>query len=329
MTNLGRLERVELRSAWPGEALDFTPWLAKEDNLALLSETLGLELELDGVEKRVGTFKADILCRDTVTGAWVLVENQLERTDHKHLGQLITYAAGLDAVTIVWIASQITDEHRAALDWLNEITERDIDFFGLELELWRIGGSTPAPKFNVVSKPNDWARTSHAAQRNSASNPLTDTKILQKEFFEGLNEFILKTGGPIRPRTARPQHWQNYSIGRTGFRLIASVNSRDRTLRSELFMSGDEAKAHFSLLAAEAAIIEEEFGAKLDWDSLPNKIGARISVTRPNADFTKTTEWPAYHTWMADKLTKLHNTFSARIRGLSAEDLDIDEEGAA
>jgi hypothetical protein len=134
-TPLGRLERADLREVWLSEAGDFTPWLAREENVALLGDAIGLELEVEAQEKDVGPFRADILCKDTATANWVLVENQLERTDHGHLGQLLTYAAGLQAVTIVWIAQRFTEEHRAALDWLNEITDDRFNFFGLEIEL--------------------------------------------------------------------------------------------------------------------------------------------------------------------------------------------------
>ena len=138
-SNLGRLEQIALRSIWVTEAGDFTPWLAQDDNLRLLGDTIGIELELETQEKAVGPFSADILCKDTANDSWVLIENQLERTDHIHLGQLLTCAAGLQAVTIVWIARRLTEEHRAALDWLNEITEEKFRFFGLEIEVWRIG----------------------------------------------------------------------------------------------------------------------------------------------------------------------------------------------
>src|SRR3954454_8795457 len=148
---LGRLQRVSVRDYWLDEAREFTPWLAQEENIALLGETIDLELEVEAQERNVGPFRADILCRDTITGHFVLIENQLERTDHIHLGQLLTYAAGLEAVTIVWVARQFTEEHRAALDWLNGITNTTINFFGLEIELWRIGNSDLAPKFNAVS----------------------------------------------------------------------------------------------------------------------------------------------------------------------------------
>jgi hypothetical protein len=156
---LGRLTRVDLREIWTSEASDFTPWLAREENLAVLAETLGLDLELEAREKAVGPFRADVLCKDIGSGVWVLVENQLERTDHSHLGQLLTYASGLEAVTIVWVAARFTEEHRSTVDWLNKITDESFRFFGLEVELWRIGESPAAPKFNIVSKPNDWSRS--------------------------------------------------------------------------------------------------------------------------------------------------------------------------
>lgn len=185
---LGRLESVDPRQAWSSEAGHFTPWLALPENMALLGEAIGLELEVEAQEKNVGPFRADILCRNTVDGSWVLVENQLERTDHTHLGQLITYAAGLDAVTIVWVARAITEEHRAALDWLNRATNDKINFFGLEIELWRIGSSPLAPKFNVVSKPNDWTQTVLDAARGIEAGEVTPTKQLQLQFWTQLRE---------------------------------------------------------------------------------------------------------------------------------------------
>ena len=153
MEELGELIKVPLREFWEGEASDFTPWLADEENIGLLGDTIGVELEVEAQERNVGPFRADILCKDISTDNWVLIENQLEPTDHTHLGQLLTYAAGLNAVTVVWIAESFTNEHRAALDWLNKITAEGFSFFGLEIELWRIGDSPIAPKFNVVSHP--------------------------------------------------------------------------------------------------------------------------------------------------------------------------------
>lgn len=156
ISTLAFLEKVDVRLAWENESLDFIPWLA--DNLDLLSDAIGISLELEVTEKPVGVFNADILAKDIDTNSWVVIESQLERTDHSHLGQIITYASGLKAVTIVWIATAFMEEHRAAIDWLNEITDTSVKFFALELELWKIGDSPYAPKLNVVAKPNDWQK---------------------------------------------------------------------------------------------------------------------------------------------------------------------------
>lgn len=192
MKPLGKLERIDPRKVWTTEAQDFTPWLAQEENLSLLGEAIGIELEHEATEKSVGPFRADILCKDTVTGNWVLIENQLGRTDHDHLGKLLTYASGLNAVTIVWLAQPFTDEHRATLDWLNEITDDSFNFFGLEIEVWRIGDSAPAPKFNIVCKPNDWTSSVSKAARTLAEADLTDTRLFGRIWKNKAAVFALK-----------------------------------------------------------------------------------------------------------------------------------------
>ena len=168
----------------------FTPWLAQEENLGLLGESLGLTLELEATEQSVGPFAADILCKDPMTEQWVLIENQLEQTDHTHLGQIITYAAGLNAVTIIWIAATFVEQHRAALDWLNEITAEGTDFFGVEVELWGIGDAPQlAPKFNIVSKPNAWSKSVAKGRRESREWD-------EPSFFAALQEFSPEAVAP-------------------------------------------------------------------------------------------------------------------------------------
>ena len=169
----------------------------QEENISLLGDTIGMELEVEAREKSIGPFKADILCKDTSDDHFVLIENQLERTNHTHLGQLMTYASGLHAVTIVWIANRFTDEHRSALDWLNEITADDYKFFGLEIELWRIGDSPFAPKFNIIAKPNDWSSTISRATQSITSGELTETKRLQLDYWLKLWELIRSSGSSI------------------------------------------------------------------------------------------------------------------------------------
>ena len=179
---LSRLEEVELREIWETEAQHFTPWLAQEENLALLGKTLGMELELEAQEINVGDFRADILCKNEDSSR-VLIENQLERTDHNHLGQILTYSAGLDIHTVIWIAKEFREEHRAALDRLNEITNENFQCFGIEVKVWQIGDSARAPQFEIVSSPNNWHReVSHDTER-AVSKDLSETQRQQEKFW--------------------------------------------------------------------------------------------------------------------------------------------------
>jgi hypothetical protein len=164
---LGTFERVALKDAWPTENGNFTPWLAEKASIAILGEALNMELEVEATERRVGSFFADILARSVDEDEHrVIIENQFGRTDHGHLGQILTYLAGIeDCKTVVWIAETIQSDHRAAIDWLNENTGDEISFFAVEIELWRIGKSEPAPRFNVVASPNDWTRNTRTIAR--------------------------------------------------------------------------------------------------------------------------------------------------------------------
>jgi hypothetical protein len=246
--SLGRLSRVELRDIWLSE--DFTPWLARPENIADLGNTLGMELEVEAQERAVGPFRADILCKDITTDRWVLIENQLERTDHTHLGQLLTYASGLEAVTIVWIAARFTEERRSALDWLNKITDERFRFFGLEVELWRIGDSPAAPKFNVISKPNDWSQSVARAARAIDDAELSERRILQRDYWAALNTVLNSCGGQVLGnKKPQPQSWMSYPIGRSNCWLAAAMVRPNGQIRAELYLSGANAKAFFAQLS--------------------------------------------------------------------------------
>ena len=322
-SNLGRLELVELRSIWANKAGDFTPWLTQEENLRLLGDTIGIELELEEQEKTVGRFSADILCKDTVGEAWVVIENQLEQTDHTHLGQLITYAAGLGAVTTVWIAATLTDEHRAALDWLNEITDGEFRFFGLEIEVWKIGDSIAAPKFNIVSKPNDWVRNVASSTSRRSRNELTDGQKLQLDFWTDFGSYCDKTQTFIKNVNPRPQGWHNFSIGRGGFSLTAIASfwdSVDETydngeVRAELYLDGINCNAHYQALKAQRQEIENALERTLGWHAPENSRPRRIN-TRKAADLNDRTRWPEYHTWLVTELNAFHKYLSPIVRNL-------------
>ncbi|XHC25113.1 MAG: DUF4268 domain-containing protein [Phycisphaerales bacterium] len=282
-SNLGRLVRVSARDVWAGEATDFTPWLAGEENLSLLGETVGLELELVAQEQFVGPYRADILCRNLADDSFVLIENQLAKTDHVHLGQLMTYAAGLDAVTIVWISTRFTDEHRAALDWLNDITDEKIAFFGLEIELWRIGESPIAPKFNVVCEPNEWVK-SKAGGAGSGGRQPTETQQLQQQFWRGFKDYLDDQNSKLSPQAASPQHWLDMAIGRSDFKMSAWIHTIKNQLSAILEISGPLAKPHFDALHADRGAIEGEVGHTLEWLRLPDKKSSRAALHRENFD---------------------------------------------
>lgn len=314
---LGRLEKVALREVWPHEAGDFTPWLAQDHNLTLLGDTLGLELVLEAQEQAVGSFKADILAKDVSTDHGVLIENQLERTDHAHLGQVLTYAAGLDAFTIVWVAERFTDEHRAALDWLNKITDEQFQFFGLEVELWRIGTSEPAPKFNVVSRPNEWSRTVTAAARQIPFDNLTETKALQLEYWTAFRNDLLTHSRIIKPQKPYPQHWADYHIGHSDFNLSANIDTRKNLIRVLLNITGPQAKSYFQRLQQDQPAIAAEMKEPLDWRELPNRKSCQIMVTR-SADPTQRDDWPAQHAWLREQLEAFYRAFHQRVRNVAA-----------
>ena len=330
--SLGQLERVDLRDVWDKEAADFTPWLAQEQNLKLLGDTVGIELELEAQEKDVGPFRADILCKDTSDGSWVLVENQLEVTDHTHLGQILTYAAGLNAVTIVWIARRFTDEHRATIDWLNEATGEQINFFGLEVEVWRIGDSNKAPKFNIVAKPNEWTKGGGTSRIKDTE--LTEAKKLQMEYWREFREFVLNKGSIIKPTKPLPQHWMNIAVGRGGFKLTAiasfydsvSGNYGSHELRAEFeIFDRQHAKVYYALLEAEQQAIENELGESLTWYNPETAKVCRIYLRR-SADLKDLDSWREQHEWLLQKLEQLHGVFAPRAKALDPNDYEPSQE---
>jgi hypothetical protein len=312
--SLARLEKVELRDIWVSEASNFTPWLATEENLALLSESLDLELELEAQEKDVGPFRADILCRDTDNGQWVLIENQLERTDHTHLGQLLTYASGLQAVTIIWISAKFTEEHRSTLDWLNEITNEQFRFFGLEIEAWRIGDSHPAPKFNVVAKPNDWSRSVARSAAGIKSEALTPTKVSQQKFWASLSDLLSSKNSVVRSQKPHPQHWADFGIGRSGFTLSATVNNPKQLISLSLYLGSDDAKSHFRALLERKDEIEGLIGDDLLWLELPDRKSSRIEIQLNDVDPSDEKGWLRQQEWLAQKLETFDKVFRPLIR---------------
>lgn len=304
---LSRLEEVELREIWPDEAQNFTPWLAEEENLDLLGETLGMELELEAQEINVGDFQADILCRNTNDDSRVLIENQLEKTNHDHLGKVLTYSSGLDAHTIIWIAKEFRDEHRAAIDRQNEITDERFWYFGVEIKVWQIGDSSPAPQFEIVSKPNDWST-------KISPHPLNDWKT---KFWSKLNEHFHETNRNYNIRRPGSKNTVHFGIGNPQeFSLQATLSQQKERIGIKLSLKGEAAAAYFHLLKKQKEDIETQFGEKLEWEELPRLKSCVVAFYKSGTDPQNEVDWRNQDEWIASKLTKFDEVFRQRLQEL-------------
>lgn len=304
---LGKLKEVDLRSVWQNEASDFTKWLAQEENLRLLSEEIGIDMKLLSTEANVGTFSVDILAEEENTGRKIIIENQLEITDHDHLGKLLTYASGYDADIIIWLVKDIRDEHRQAIDWLNEHTDDKLNFFIIKMELWQIGDSPFAPKFEIISQPNDWAK----AIRESGLSGVSDTKLAQLDFWNKFKEYALSKGTKLRLQKAYPQHWYNISMGSSKAHLSLVVSARDNFIRTELYIP--DSKETYVELYKDHESIEKELGQKLEWQELPGKKASRIKVEK-EADIDNASEWDKSFEWLKQQAESFQKVFGKHLK---------------
>ena len=306
---LSKIEKVDLREIWKHEATDFTNWLAKNENLELLSEEIGIDISLIQTEASVGKFNVDILAEEENTGKKIIIENQLETTDHDHLGKIITYASGYDAEVIIWIVKNVRDEHKQAIDWLNEHTDEKINLFAIQMELWRIGDSPCAPKFQIIAKPNDWAK---AIKKVSAtSRELSDTKMIQLDFWTKFREFAREQNEKIRLRKPYPQHWYDVSFGFSTAHIALTVNSQSNQKGCEIYIP--DSKQLFSCLYEQKEEIEKELGFQVQWEELPGKKASRIKLLE-DADLSNSESWLNIHHWLFSNTIKFQNVFSKYIK---------------
>ena len=228
-SKLGKLFTVDLREIWKNEEYDFSSWLAEGENLAKLSDEIGIQIRLLEKEAEVGKYSLDILGEEEGTGRKIVIENQLEKINHDHLGKIITYAAGHDANIVIWIFKDITEEHRAAIDWLNENMGEDCLFFAIRIEAWRINDSDPAPKFQVVCKPNAWAKV---VKHSAEGKGLGETDLKKLDFWTKLKSYAADKKVPLFRQTPAPQHWYNISIGSSEAHIVSSTALADYASRS-------------------------------------------------------------------------------------------------
>ncbi len=304
---LRHLKSVDVRSIWGNEARKFTPWLA--DHLDIVAEAIGVDLEFSQTEAHFGDFQADIVATEVGTGLIVLIENQLEPTDHSHLGQLLTYAAGANAKALVWISPEFRPEHQAALDWLNRNTNTALGIFGLQLEVWSIADSPPAPRLSVVSAPNEW-------QKPVPPGEITDRARAYNEFFGRLiEEFKKAYPGVTRARSSGGQSWISVPAGKSGFNFAWMFKQGGR-FAVELYVDLGEqgaTKRSFDLLSDSREEIEEQVECQIEWDRMDDRRASRIFVARDGDIFASDTKLRELHEWGLKLMPRFRDVFVPRI----------------
>jgi hypothetical protein len=328
--HLGSFERVTVTQAWPTEDRNFTPWLAEAANIKLLGEVLDLELEVEAVEHWVGPFRADILARAADESEHrVVIENQFGRTNHGHLGQILTYLAGIEgAKSVVWIAETIQPDHRAAIDWLNNNTTAEFSFFAVEIELWRIGSSPPAPRFNVIASPNDWTKSTRSATRQTIDGEVAERYQVRLSYWASFAEYLKARGSSFRIKRPNKDHWFEFPIGRAGFVISATISSDKQRVGVELyfFNNNDPGKIAFRKLRDDKEAIEKEFGEPLDWQELPGKKGSRIALYLYPVDPADENQREKLHDWMLHKMDRFRVVFAARVKALVLAPVEVEDD---
>ena len=281
MQELGELEEVQLREIWKNEEYDFSKWLSEPKNINKLGDILGLTLIDVEREKHVGVFESDIVCKDEVSGVTVVIENQLEPTNHDHLGKIITYASGLEASVVVWIVSRAKPEHASAIQWLNTHTDESLSFFLLEIKAYKIGDSKPAPKFVVVEQPNDFVRNSKKERESSEKN--NARKAEQLSFWELFNDAAVERGRPFNIRTPKPQHWYNIAAGSSDCHISVTLVNSENKIGVEVYIPKN--KELYDSLLEHKEEIESAIGHSLTWMRLDTKLASRIVTYIPGLDF--------------------------------------------
>jgi Domain of unknown function (DUF4268) len=313
MTQFGTLVPVNVRQLWPHEERDFTPWLC--DNVDELSRILGLDIELIGREVDVGGFFLDILARETGLGRYIVIENQFGQSDHDHLGKLLTYAGGKQAAVLVWIAEKIRDEHRQALEWLNEHSDDETLAFGIELAAFRIDDSKPVFQFRPVVQPNDWARESRISRPNSE---LTGLRKSYQSFFQVLIDELRDKHRFTNAKLGQAQSWYSFSSGFRGIKFGAWFGAGGK-LCAEIYLDGGdrlENKRRFDVLFSQKDMFDKQFGQSLEWQRLEDKQASRICIKTEGVISDEEQQVVEHRKWLVDKLLRLKALWHDQMRKL-------------
>lgn len=309
---LGKLEPLDPRHVWRTER-EFSAWLAK--HIEVLNDALGIEVELPEEEVEVGEFKVDLFGKVVGSGEGVVIENQLEATNHDHLGKLLTYAAGRDAKIAVWVSPTFRDEHRDAIDWLNRRSTEDTFFFGVQLEVYSIGDSLPAPYLKPVAQPSEWQK--ELAPRGERS--LSHLQLAYHDFFA---DFVVRlkarSPGFTRIRRVRYDSWIHFASGRLGYAYSVSFTTGNR-FRVELQVApGDHRKnrAAFDQLFKHKEAIEAAFGQRFIWNLVEHRKAQRIYIDDEGSIDSPPERIEQMKEWGIEELLKFRDEFGPRVRAI-------------
>lgn len=314
---LGRLERVELRDTWADEAQDFTPWLAEKSNLAILGETLGLDLETVQTEFPVGRYSADIVCK--LIGdenALVVIENQLSSSDHTHLGQTLTYIAEIEPVVAIWIASSFTEEHKKAMDWLNDAMHGKVELFAVTVELCRIEDSKKAPLFNVEIHPSNWNLDKSRSSTARRPTQLSRLQQQQREFWTRFREHLDNSNVRFSTPAPQPLNTLTFATGRTYFQYLTKTDKWLREISVALYLTGPDARSHFDALKGMKGEIEEQVGENLEWYEGSEAKAFYIALKNDNSDLEDVEDWDNQVRWLTEKLARFNEVFRPKIQAI-------------
>ena len=302
---LGKLQEIDLRQVWTHEQYDFSKWLATEDNIRELSDTLNLSLTDIETEKFVGNYRCDILCKDELTGKNVLIENQLESTNHEHLGKIITYASGLDASVVIWIVGYARDEHASAIEWLNKHTDDELSFFLVEVHAYKIGNSEPAPMFKIIEQPNDFAKN---VKSLSKSTNLNESQSRRLEFWTQFNAIIEERGKPFNKCKPTTDHWYSVAIRSSQCHISIDLVNKNHKIRVGIWIHNN--KALFDNFYNHKNEIENVVGMQLDWQRLDNKKASYVCLHINDLDFNDQSNYSQLMNEIIDKVIILKRAFT-------------------
>lgn len=301
---IGKLKEIDLRNLWKHEQYDFSDWLSKKENIEILNEILGLTLVDISKEVYVGTYRCDLVAIDESSKIKVIIENQLESSNHDHLGKIITYASGLDAQVVVWIVKQAKEEHKSAIEWLNNNTNSNINFFLIELHAYKIGDSLPAPYFEIVEEPNDFIKNNKI---NGFKGELNKSQSEKLKFWTRFNEILIDKGKPFNVRKATTRQWYDIAIGSSSSHITLELITKEGYIRIGLYITDD--KEYYDKLFENRKEIEEMLGYTLEWQRECSGNVSRIKYNLVGLDYSNYASYDELISKSIDIATKMQKVF--------------------